>query len=1096
MIKKFISFALAVFLVFNALVFTAYADDNISSGKNIYASSRYSGAHDPSNVLDGNEKTFWSTGSDTSSENLTGRVNNLHYIMIDLGEKYFVSKIVLKSRRDIDRPNERKGYTIEGSDDFNFSRSVILGTKDLAGDFSSGDFELLTDGGQSYRYIRITSKSTMSMSEFEVYGEVDTGDKVVEKKYADISDTDFAYLLTLMQKLGLVGGYSYTQFGENKLVTRGEAAAFVLRMLNGHLALADESLNLPYNDVEKTHKYYNEIKTLYANGFIAADESFRPNENIESVDFALLLIRALGYGKKAEAVKYPGGAAKVAGELGILKHLNSDSDNRVSRKEAVYAIFEALRTPVYDIYSVKNDTSYYEKGDEFLKVYHSLVLREGTVSENTVTDLVSYTGSNNSAVIGNKRLNDKNAYAFDFIGQNVYYLADSETEKDIFYVFPVEGESRVYTADCRDVVKAENKKIVVRDEDGSKKTYTLSDGVTVLKNNVASKNFTYDDFCTEGAYLNLVADETGKICVVKIYIPRYIALSFSGNDGSGSVVSDITYGAETLKIPDDSFVSVIKDGKRYGIEKLNGAGVVCAYISENKKCAVFDLNVKSAEGTVEEVGTDSSLVDGVLYGISPYFKNLSDKNQKLKPGVKMKFYINGKNEIVYVEKISANTENEKLCYIKKADFGEGRSDTIKLKAFAANGTYSYFTTQHSSSVSFISNAEASGFVNLVISDRVKINGESYTKTKFLKSFSEDYFTAKTALIKYDDEKTVISVYTEDCTDSEHTDFFKKQTAAKTAKYYTAKGGVYDNHTMLFPIKSTAPVFVIPTVDGKESSDDFYDRYYSLSTVSQTLKNNRDIGTCMFFGEDDFGYPSYAVKMVSYASSQREISNPLSGDGVPVVVKKTVKTLSDNEALVYRIYGINLNTGEEISADFVNDVEYIYDAYKIQHEKSEWLATYDFLDKTKLKENSAEAKNYLVSINDLKCGDILGLSLAGGRINAAERTFAYTNAPIENYTTKRGAFYNASMSSTSSAISGFRIQYGKTVLVKDNTVKMKSNSYLGENEVFDYNGLKIYLCENDSLKSVDTKDAAVYLDGNHIVLFSSNGSNKAVLVYIY
>ena len=89
-----------------------------------------------------------------------------------------------------------------------------------------------------------------------------------------------------------------------------------------------------------------------------------------------------------------------------------------------------------------------------------------------------------------------------------------------------------------------------------------------------------------------------------------------------------------------------------------------------------------------------------------------------------------------------------------------------------------------------------------------------------------------------------------------------------------------------------------------------------------------------------------------------------------------------------------------------------------------------------------------------------------------------------------------MSSTSSAISGFRIQYGKTVLVKDNTVKMKSNSYLGENEVFDYNGLKIYLCENDSLKSVDTKDAAVYLDGNHIVLFSSNGSNKAVLVYIY
>lgn len=1096
MIKKIISFALASALVFNALVFNVYADDNISSGKSVYASSRYSANHDPSNVLDGNEKTFWSTGSDTSSENLTGRVNSLHYIMIDLGEKHFISKIVLKSRRDIDRPNERKGYTIEGADDFNFSRSAILGTKDLAGDFSKGDLELNLNSEQSYRYIRVTSKSTMSMSEFEVYGEVDTGDKVVEKKYADVTDTDFAYLLTLMQKLGLVGGYSYTQFGENKLVTRGESAAFICRMLNGHITQPGENLKLPYADVDETHKYYGEIKTLYASGLISPDENFRPDDNIESAEFALLLIRTLGYGKKAQSAQYPTGAVKVAGELGILKHLNADGDSRVSRKEAVYAIFETLKTPVYDIYSVKNDTAYYEKGDTFFEVYHSLILKEGKLSENAVTDLVSYTGNEKSAVIDGKRYNDASSCAFDFIGQNVYYITDSETEKNIFYIFPVEGESKVYTADCADVTKAENRKIISEDEHGNRKTFTLADGVTVLKNNVASKNWTYDDFTADGAYLKLVADETGKICVVKIYTPRYIAVSFSGNDGKNSVVADLTDGTETVKLEDDAFISVIRDGKNYGIEKLNDAGVVTAYISDNKKCAVFDLNIQSAEGTVEEIGTDEVLIDGTLYGISTYYKNYAEQNQKLKLNEKMKFYFNPDSEIVYVDKVSANGENERLCYIKSADFGEGKNADVKIKAFAANGTYSYFTTQHSASVSFISNAEASGFVNLVLSDKVKINGKSYTKSEFLKTFSEDYFTAKTALIKYDGEKNIISVCTEDCTDSEHLEFFKKQTAAKTTKYYTAKGGVYDNHTMLFPIKSTAPVFVIPTVDGKESDDDFYDRYYSLSTVSQTLKNNRDIGTCAFYGEDDFGYPSYAVKMVSYASSQAEVSNPLSGDGTPIAVKKTVKTLSDNGAFVYRIYGINLNTGEEISADFVNEVEYIYDAYKIQHEKSEWLATYDFLDKTKLKENKEEAKAYLVSIKDLKCGDILGVGLAGGRLNAAERVFEYTETPLENYATRRGAFYNASMSSTSAAISGFRIQYGKVVLVKDSIAKMKSNSSIGENEVFDYNGINIYLCENDTLRKADANDAAVYLDGNYIVLYSSGGNNKAVLIYTY
>ena len=1096
MIKKFISVALSVAVALNALVFTAYADDNISAGKSIYASSRYSVNHDPSNVLDGNEKTFWSTGSDTSADNLTGRVNSLHYITVDLGDKYFISKIVIKSRRDIDRPNERKGYTIEGSDDLKFSRSAILGTKDEAGDFDKGDLELSLNGEQSYRYIRVTSKSTMSMSEFEVYGEIDTGDKVVVKRYADVTDDDFANLLTFMQKLGIVGGFSYTEFGENKLVTRGEAAAFVCRMLNGNVLQPSENLKLPYTDVEKDSKYYNEIKTLYANGFLSADETFRPDENIESVEFALLLIRALGYGKKAASAEYPSGAAKVAGELGILKHLNSDGDNRVSRKEAVYAIFETLKSPVYDVYSIKNDTAFYEKGDTFLEIYNSLVLDEGKVTENGVTDLVSYAGNEKSAVINGKRFNDEESCAFDFIGQNVYYITDKETEKNLFYVFPVEGESRVYTVDCGDVTKAENKKITVEESSGAKKNYTLSDGVTVLINNVASKSWTYDDFCTDGAFLKLVADEGGKICVAKIYIPRYIAVSFSGNDGKKNVVADLTDGTETVKFADDAFISVKKDGKSYGMEKLQDGDVVTAYISENQKCAVFELNIKSNEGTVEEIGNDEVLIGGVLYGISSYYEKYAEQNQKLKLGENMKFYVNENNEIVYVEKISANGENERLCYIKSANFGEGKNDVVKIKAFAANGTYSYFTTQHSATVSFISNAESSGFVNLTVADKVKINGKSYTKSEFLKTFSEDYFTAKTALIKYDDDKTVVSMYTDDCTDSEHIEFFKKQTAAKTTKYYTAKGGVYDNHTMIFPLKSTAPVFVIPTVDGKESDDDFYEKYYSLSTVAQTLKNNRDIGTCTFYGEDEFGYPSYAVKMVSYASSQVEVSNPLSGDGTPILVKKVVKTLTDNGAFVYRIYGINLTTGEETSADFVNEVEYIYDAYKIQHEKPEWLATYDFLDKTKLKENKDEAKAYLVGIKDLKCGDILGVGLAGGRINAAERVFAFTDSPIEGYQTKRGAFYNASMSSTSSAISGFRLQYGKTVLVRDESVKFKSNSLLGETEVFDYNGINIYLCEKESVSVIGTKDAAPYIDGNYIALYSASGANKSVLIYMY
>ncbi|UKI37635.1 MAG: hypothetical protein L6V93_05885 [Clostridiales bacterium] len=65
------------------------------------------------------------------------------------------------------------------------------------------------------------------------------------------------------------------------------------------------------------------------------------------------------------------------------------------------------------------------------------------------------------------------------------------------------------------------------------------------------------------------------------------------------------------------------------------------------------------------------------------------------------------------------------------------------------------------------------------------------------------------------------------------------------------------------------------------------------------------------------------------------------------LKRQSKTLSDNGAFVYRIYGINLNTGEEISADFVNEVEYIYDAYKNSARKrANGLQRMIFLDKNK------------------------------------------------------------------------------------------------------------------------------------------------------
>lgn len=170
--------------------------------------------------------------------------------------------------------------------------------------------------------------------------------------FTDVSQTDE---FTLMEKLGIISGYSDGTFKPEEYLTRAEAAKMIAA-INGYTDEAmeedraeDEGSEADFDDVDKNHWAYYYIKQGVLDGVISGfgDNTFRPDENVTWEQAVKMLVCAAGYETYAAAFGgYPSGYMMYGDNLGLFDNVTAYQKENITRGEIAEITAKTLEAPM------------------------------------------------------------------------------------------------------------------------------------------------------------------------------------------------------------------------------------------------------------------------------------------------------------------------------------------------------------------------------------------------------------------------------------------------------------------------------------------------------------------------------------------------------------------------------------------------------------------------------------------------------------------------------------------------------------------------------------------------------------------------------
>lgn len=167
--------------------------------------------------------------------------------------------------------------------------------------------------------------------------------------YKDAADVNYDEAVEVMSAIGVLKGFEDNTFLPTQNVTREQAAKIIAYLMVGSSDQADalKTTADPFSDVSKDRWSAGYIAYCAQKGIINGfeDGTFRPTETVTGLQFAKMLLCALGYGVNNE---YVGNAwsintAKDALALGIFDgNLKGANDTAATREECALYAFNTL----------------------------------------------------------------------------------------------------------------------------------------------------------------------------------------------------------------------------------------------------------------------------------------------------------------------------------------------------------------------------------------------------------------------------------------------------------------------------------------------------------------------------------------------------------------------------------------------------------------------------------------------------------------------------------------------------------------------------------------------------------------------------------
>ncbi len=1074
-VKLFALFMIAA--LFCILPVTAQAAENVSYGKDTYASSKYTedDSYAPQNVTNGNYNDIWSMGSVT----LEGTLQGYQYVAVDLGGEYLIDSVTAVTRRGLNQPDARTGWLIQLANERNFSDAVTIGTVDTPSEYGE-DYTFFSEYETPFRYVRVASSQYIVVAEVEVFGEL--YDPVTMKARPEFYDTegkDYAPAAEVLSHLGIMEGISRHEFAGESLLTRAQAAKIITTFSNMYIQKSEGEI---FSDVPKDHWATDYIYTAHKNGVISTDTKFRPNDYVTDTELLKMILYSMNYQEYIERNGgWPGGVYLTSNMLKLKKNISVINGEVLSRANAAKFLYNALRVPKFDNISITDGVAYYSEAEEStVEAVFDMKITEGLMSENSNTSLVREKENGSGYIkIGDTAYRDTSGKAELWIGRNIGVLTDKDDENRVLASWIIPNKNDIVTVYDSDRTGISKTQYEYLDENDSKKRILLDSNMYVIKNNSAITDWMSDDLICPDGYIEFTDNnDDGKMDVAFCYEPKVTAVNYISNiDGEITIVS---LDGSTVSARDLNYLKITKNKKASTAGRIDKNGLVKIYLSGNGESLWIDSTYETLTGTVERQSGDSIIIDGRKIEFSEYYKNNRSKFDDIIFASPITVLLDDRGRLAWIPKNSMSMTGETYGFVTRLITDSGELDMAGARIFSQYGT----------------------FADYRFAQKVNIDGRSLSVGEIRDMIRDDKLDIRGSFVMFTTNANTEIDYldTEYRGTEQNSKIVKMDVNLGTNKVNMPDtGGIYMHGYQLLPLRKDTLCFTVPWVNGTYGSKD-YERYYRAETTEKAFPRLSQIkDEVAFYGPDANNYPTFAVKYKQYSAVSDSGVLEISDEFAPgLIFTELAYGTNEYDERTYVIKGLDIYTGDEKAYYTDEGLKNVYLADKIQHERTGWITDHKFIDPSKI--DMSVVSDYIEPLSALKKGDIIRLQVEGGIAVGAERVFEANNGLNGKYdATSDGNWYSAGDAYPHYPSAAFRLVYGTAKAFSDNVFVMETceNKGVMQTENVIYDKLKyVFVVKDDGVieKYYGSKLPSNVDIGDEVILYTREGPQTAVIVY--
>ena len=472
--------------------------------------------------------------------------------------------------------------------------------------------------------------------------------------FKDADKIDYTEAVDVMNAVGVFVGDEKGNFNPKENLTRAQAAKIISYLLLGNKTAEGLAGSGKFTDVAKTSWAAGFVDYCAAVGVVngVGNGQFNPNGSLTTLQFAKMLLVALGYDAKIEGFVGSDWSINVsakANQVGLLNGLDVGANATLTREQAAKMCLNTLKAPLVE-YDTKGTT----------------VTVGGDASVTVGASKAEFKTSTNkkAQTISNAVINGTTAYTVEFAEEYYSDLKLNANTTDDFGRPCVEwfwkADSIGVYSNSDDLVATYTKKVTAADvytavgksvsddvNSGKAKLVSYIDGaMTVVDKNDAKNYVTKNDStkvnCTgNGDYTEVYVDGDNNVTIVTIR--TYLFQAASDYNSKKDTIT-LTAAGDT----DIALDNIVVDGEAFDIKSFKSDDYILVTASTDGKSNKYTVQSVDAAEVVSGEVTGYKLDNSATIGGTEY--NYSSTTKEGSGKVRSTTYTVGQNARVVLDK--------------------------------------------------------------------------------------------------------------------------------------------------------------------------------------------------------------------------------------------------------------------------------------------------------------------------------------------------------------------------------------------------------------------------------------------------------------